>query len=100
MTLYRPMAKFFLEGMSPGSVDQDTRIPWEGTSPRALTSGYSRFTFKTPAEKSASEDPLQLDMFDHGPSTQGGPAMFVYGGVPLLRVLPGLKSRRHHGKAR
>ena len=59
----------------------EVRVPWDGRSPRELTTSYKQFILKAelPGDVSAVKDPLQLELF--GQSEKGGDG---YAGAPLL----------------
>ncbi len=58
------------------------RVPWAGTSPRALTRAARSPIFKAQAVKDARfRDPAQMDLF--GTVTNRAP--WVYQGAPLLK---------------
>ncbi len=65
-------------------VIRDRAVPWGGSSPRALTRGYKRFTLKAQAAKSVSGfvDPEQYDLW-----LPMKKAPWIYQGAPLLQDL-------------
>ena len=67
--------------------DVRVRIPWQGTSPRALTRAQISLSFER--ERQGHEvDPLQYDLFGGG--VRGGhlgQRGFAYGGAPSLLPL-------------
>ncbi len=66
--------------------DVRLRIPWGGTSPRALTACYQRHILKAQAEKSVS-DFVNADQYDLWLPTKKAP--WKYQGAPLLLSLEG-----------
>ncbi len=63
------------------------RIPWDGRSPRALTSGYARFTFRAQAVKNTSGD-IDSDQYDLFEARVEGPPPDLWEGAPTLLPLP------------
>ncbi len=72
--------------------DGRIRIPWNGTSPRALTRVHLGLIFQARAAKSVSDfvNPDQLDLFENS----NGEPPHLWGGSPSL--LPLLED--NHGK--
>ena len=72
-----------LDGVGGVLARSYVRVAWDGTSPRALTEGYKRFTLKAQAKKSVS-DPRQYELFEEYRDWGD----WLYPGAPLLLPLP------------
>ncbi len=66
--------------------DARVSVPWEGTSPRALTRGHRLVILgrKAPPRMYEAVDPMQLQICP----TEQKPAPHVWGGVPSLLDQP------------
>ncbi len=68
--------------------DSHVRVPWEGTSPRALTACYERFILKPRAGKSVSDPGRDENQYDLWLPMKRVP--WKYQGAPLLVDLRGV----------